>query len=217
MDAGTKKFALAVAGITGVICIVVVATKGSSAEPAPTAGLGAVPSSPQAKAVPTSEFPSVISREWCGQLASHLEPRLQAEANAKYPGRDTSTVHDHVLNLVNNCREDIGKPVDDVWKCFWSESLEEPEKCSDMKKARDKAKKEAEKANNAELEAAEKVVQMKTDVDRYERDSRCTGEGKPPYHREFSGGTFAQDKLVATSRGCVSRMSSDPTDFCCPR
>lgn len=141
MDGGTKKFALAVAGITGVVCIVVVASKGSS----PTSSTAAVTSaSPEVKAAPTGEFPSTISRDWCEKLGLHIEPRLRAEAQEKYPGRDLGVVHDHVLNTVHNCTESIGKPLTPTWKCRWNATLEPTSECeaveTDVKGCKDACK-----------------------------------------------------------------------------
>ncbi len=80
---------------------------------------------------------------------------------------------------------------------------------------------EASRAAAAEgLTAAREVV--RAEWYGTERDGECAGKGYPPYRVDFLGGTFAQNEMVATSKGCVhlfeKHSTTSPTDnvYCCP-
>ncbi len=65
------------------------------------------------------------------------------------------------------------------------------------------------------LKAAEQVVQAQLRG----VDAHCQGQRKPPKLYTFSGGSYFENELVAKSRGCERRTTSDTidtTEYCCP-
>jgi hypothetical protein len=141
---GTTRFATVVGGGILVLLGAVVASRANARAQRSAGETAAAPSAPD------DDMPATITREWCGRLGTRIEPRLTAQAQAKYPGRDVSTVHDYVLNMVNNCLEDVGKPVAPAWRCHWDETFDSSDSCKAMEKA---ARAEQRRAEKAALEA----------------------------------------------------------------
>ena len=82
--------------------------------------------------------------------------------------------------------------------------------------------KQAEDARQRQAEAT-RIQRMRIRVRRSyfseEPDSSCTGKGLPPYHWDYSGGTYSEDDEVAAADGCraLYSMGGQNTDFCCPK
>ena len=137
---GTTRFATVVGAAILVLFGAVVATRANAnAQRSADATAAGTPASEE-------DVPAMITREWCGRLGARLEPRLTAQAQAKFPGRDVSTVHDYVLNLVNNCLEDVGTPLAPHWRCHWDETFDGSDQCKAMQKAAKAEQRRAEAA-----------------------------------------------------------------------
>lgn len=76
----------------------------------------------------------LVTLDWCYRLAQRLEPKLTAEAEAKYGSGREKIVHDHILGLAYFCKEDVGKPRQGLWACRWNESLDNSEDCKKYEK-----------------------------------------------------------------------------------
>ena len=82
---------------------------------------------------------------------------------------------------------------------------------------------QAKEADQRRMLAAAKLIEVRLRVQaKYfseDPDSMCTGKGFPPYHWDYSGGTFAEDEEIAEADGCraLYSMGGQNTDFCCPK
>ncbi|MCC6555978.1 MAG: hypothetical protein IT372_23705 [Polyangiaceae bacterium] len=86
------------------------------------------------------------------------------------------------------------------------------------------AKEAEERRKAAEAEQATRIeaLRRKITIESYgfERDSECTGKGLPPFRKNYSGGTYDEDELVALADGCAHlfqrRNNMNDSIFCCP-
>lgn len=149
---GTTRFATVVGTAILVLFGAVVATRANAnAQRSADATVAATPA--------VDDIPTTITREWCGRLGARLEPRLAAQAEAQYPGRGAAAnVHDYVLNMVNNCLADVGKPVAPHWRCHWDETFDGAESCKAMEKSAKAEERRAEAATAPSSSAADPVV-----------------------------------------------------------
>ena len=57
----------------------------------------------------------------------------------------------------------------------------------------------------------------------FDPDGNCQAEGKPPFRKDYEGGTYDENETVALGDGCVhlfqAHMTHSPNDntFCCPK
>jgi hypothetical protein len=123
------------------------------------------------------------------------------------------------------------KPKYDAWKADQdakAAAAAEAKRAADAVQAKAQAEARAAQAK-AEAEARQAAV---ADLRRrvkglfaYDNkpDSRCLAEGKPPYARDYGGGTYDENEEVALADRCVhlfgKHMDHSPNDnsFCCPK
>ncbi len=57
----------------------------------------------------------------------------------------------------------------------------------------------------------------------FEPDDQCQSDGKPPFRKDYGGGTYRENETVALAEGCVhlfqphSMPGPNDNTFCCPR
>lgn len=93
------------------------------------------------------------------------------------------------------------------------------------KASREQAREQAASEARGAAERLESLRQkVKGKYASLDRDGGCLSKGMPPFNRNFEGGTFAENELVAKADGCVRRWPGGHNDdtplrniYCCPK